>query len=158
MIHQNLSNTFQNMYSHPQIFPFFLYSGFHTIAFTLLTAPSVVPKSKRCYKISIQYNHTQYNYIQYDHIQYNHIQYNHIQYNHTQYNNIPIAYIIGNINCQKRHLSQFALHALSVFWTFLGAFLNPPGSAGAWSSLEIVQFITQWVLSLFMASPSHCAL
>ena len=108
MIHQHLSNTFQNMYSHPQIFPFFSYSGFHTIAFTLLTAPSVVPKSKRCHKISLQYNHTQNNYIQY----------NHVQYNHTQYNNIPIAYIIGNINCQKRHLSQFALHALSVFWTF----------------------------------------
>ena len=115
MIHQHLSNTFQNMYSHPQIFPFFLYSGFHTIAFTLLTAPSVVPKSKRCYKISLQYIHTQYNYIQYDHIQYNNI-----QYNHTQYSNKHIAYIIGNLNCQKGYLSQFPFHALSVFWTFLG--------------------------------------
>ena len=60
-------------------------------------------------------------------------------------------YYRSELNCQKKgHPSQSVLHNFELFWT--------PLQAGAWSSLEIVQFITQWVLSLFMASPSHSAL
>ena len=86
----------------------------------LLTAPSVIPKSKPCHQITLQYT---------------------------------VHIMDSNSIAEKGHLSQFLLHILSVFWSIL----NPPKSS-AWSSLEIVQFITQWVLSLHGLSFSLCSL
>ena len=58
------------------------------------------------------------------------------------------------LNCRKRaSVTISASHFVSFFWWIL----NPPESS-AWSSLEIVQFITQWVLSLHGLSFSLCSL
>ena len=94
---------------------------FLACAFMLLTAPSVILKSKPCHQITLHYT---------------------------------AHYGYSNSIAEKGHLSQFLLHILSVFWERI---LNPPKSS-AWSSLEIVQFITQWVLSLHGLSFSLCSL
>ena len=94
---------------------------FLACAFMLLTAPSVILKSKPCHQITLHYT----------------------------------AHCGFKLNCRKR--ASVTISA-SHFVSFLGgSILNPPKSS-AWSSLEIVQFITQWVLSLHGLSFSLCSL
>ena len=86
MIHQHLSNTFQNMYSHPQIFPFFFLQAFTQLLSRYSQLHQLSPSQNAA--IKYPYNTIMHNTIIYYTIIHKTIIYNIIIYNTIIHNTI----------------------------------------------------------------------